>query len=165
MSNLNLLRAEDAPAYQALPQDSDHIIEQAINLLRQKLKEPGVALTSPEATKRYLALRIATQEREVFGCLWLDNQHRVLEDEPLFLGTIDGASVYPREVVKACLARNAAAVIFYHNHPSGICEPSSADQAITQKLKSSLQAVDVRVLDHVIIGGIHGYSFAEHGLL
>jgi DNA repair protein RadC len=165
MNDLNLLRAEDAPLYHALPQAGDPIIAQALHILRQMLKEPGAVLTSPDATKSYLALRIATQEREVFGCLWLDNQHRVLEDEPLFFGTIDGASVYPREVVKACLARNAAAVVFYHNHPSGLCEPSQADQAITQKLKASLQAVDVRVLDHVIIGGIQSYSFAEHGLL
>jgi DNA repair protein RadC len=165
MNHFNLLRSEDALTYAASPQDHDSIIEQAITLLRLKLKAPGVSLTSPEATKRYLALRIAAQEREVFGCLWLNNQHQLIEDEVLFVGTIDGAPVYPREIVKACLARNAAAVLFYHNHPSGICEPSQADQSITQKLKISLQAIEVRVVDHIIIGGVEGYSFAEHGLL
>jgi DNA repair protein RadC len=103
---------------------------------------------------------------EVFGCLWLDNQHRVLEFEELFHGTIDGASVYPREVVRAALRLNAAAVIFAHNHPSGVAEPSEADRMITQRLKQALNLIDIRVLDHFIVGdGDQAYSFAEHGLL
>ena len=101
----------------------------------------------------------------MFACLFLDNQHRVILLEELFRGTIDGASVYPREVVKQALYHNAAAVIFAHNHPSGISEPSQADKHITEKLKQALSLFDIRVLDHFIIGDGQPYSFAEHGLL
>jgi DNA repair protein RadC len=101
----------------------------------------------------------------VFACLFLDNQHHILEFEELFRGTIDSASVYPREVIKKALAHNAAAVIFAHNHPSGISEPSQADKLITDKLKQALALIDIRVLDHFIIGDGMPYSFAENGLL
>ena len=101
----------------------------------------------------------------MFACLYLDNQHRLIEYKELFRGTIDGASVYPREVVKLCLQLNAAAVIFAHNHPSGINEPSQADRQITDKLKQALALVDIRVLDHFIIGDGEPFSFAEHGLM
>ncbi|MBT3710912.1 MAG: DNA repair protein RadC, partial [Gammaproteobacteria bacterium] len=103
--------------------------------------------------------------REVFACLYMDNQHRLIKYEELFFGTIDGASVHPREVGKHALKHNAAAVIFAHNHPSGVAEPSQADQRITDRLKSALLLVDVRVLDHMIVGDREVLSFAENGLL
>jgi len=125
----------------------------------------GSVLTSPEATRAYLSSQLRSYSYEVFACLFLDNQHRVIEFEEMFRGTIDSASVYPREVAKKVLSYNAAAVIFAHNHPSGINEPSQADKQITDKLKQSLALFDVRVLDHFIIGDGKPYSFAEHGLL
>ena len=125
----------------------------------------GDVLTSPEATRAYLSNQLRNYPYEVFACLFLDNQHHILEFEELFRGTIDGASVYPREVVKKALDHNAAAVIFAHNHPSGISEPSQADKLITNKLKQALDLLDIRVLDHFIIGDGMPYSFAEHGLL
>ena len=125
----------------------------------------GSALTSPEITRAYLSAQLRGYSYEVFACLFLDNQHRVIKLDELFRGTIDGASVYPREVVKQALYHNAAAVIFAHNHPSGITEPSPADKQITEKLKQALSLFDIRVLDHFIIGDGEPYSFAEHGLL
>ena len=125
----------------------------------------GSALTSPEITRAYLSAQLRGYSYEVFACLFLDNQHRVIKLDELFRGTIDGASVYPREVVKQALYHNAAAVIFAHNHPSGITEPSSADKHITEKLKQALSLFDIRVLDHFIIGDGEPYSFAEHGYL
>ncbi|NOX42705.1 MAG: hypothetical protein GXP19_03095, partial [Gammaproteobacteria bacterium] len=104
-------------------------------------------------------------EHEVFGCLYLDNRHSVIRFEALFRGTIDGASVHTREVVKQALKYNAAAVIFTHNHPSGIAEPSSADEALTRRLIDALKLVDIRVLDHIIVGNGCSFSFAERGLL
>jgi len=101
----------------------------------------------------------------VFGCLWLNNRHNVIRVNPLFRGTIDAAAVYPREVVKEALQVNAASVIFYHNHPSGDPEPSSADRALTDRLKTALATVDIRVLDHIVIGGNKTVSFAERGLI
>ena len=125
----------------------------------------GDILTSPEATRAYLSNQLRHYSHEVFACLFLDNQHHIIKFEKLFRGTIDGASVYPREVVKKALEHNAAAVIFAHNHPSGISEPSQADKLITDKLKQALSLMDIRVLDHFIIGDGVPYSFAEHGLL
>jgi DNA repair protein RadC len=125
----------------------------------------GSALTSPEITRAYLSAQLRGYSYEVFACLFLDNQHRVIKLDELFRGTIDGASVYPREVVKQALYHNAAAVIFAHNHPSGITEPSPADKQITEKLKQALSLFDIRVLDHFIIGDGEPYSFAEHGCL
>lgn len=122
-------------------------------------------LTSPEATRDYLKLRLHRSPHEVFACLFLDNRHRVISYDELFHGTIDGASVHPRVVVQRVLATNAAAVIFAHNHPSGVAEPSQADLRITQRLKEALSLIDVRVLDHVIIGDGEGTSLAERGLL
>ena len=107
----------------------------------------------------------ANYEHEVFVCMFLDNQHHILACEELFQGTIDSASVYPREVVKRALQLNAAAVIFVHNHPSGIPTPSQADKLITDKLEKALGLLDIRVLDHFIIGGAEQYSFADHGLI
>ncbi len=127
--------------------------------------ERGEAVTDPGSTRRFLRSRLGPYQREVFACMFLDNQHRLITYEELFFGTIDGASVHPREVVKRALETNAAAVIFAHNHPSGVAEPSSADQRITGKLMSALRLIDVRVLDHMIVGESGVTSFAERGLL
>ncbi len=125
----------------------------------------GEALQNPAQTCRFLKLKMRAYQHEVFACLYLDNQHRVIRFEELFRGTIDGASVYPREVVKQALANNAAAIILAHNHPSGIAEPSQADIRITDKLKAALLLVDIRVLDHLVIGDSTVTSFAEMGML
>lgn len=122
-------------------------------------------LTSPEATRQYLSFRMAMLEHEVFAVLFLDNRHRVIRYEEMFRGTIDGSSVHPREVVKYALRCNAAALIFAHNHPSGIAEPSQADLRITQRLKEALDLIDIRVLDHIIVGGSTQTSLAERGLM
>lgn len=127
--------------------------------------ERGEAITDPAMTRRFLKYKLGRYRREVFACMFLDNQHRLIIYEELFFGTIDGASVHPREVVRRALETNAAAVIFAHNHPSGIAEPSQADQRITDRLKSSLMLIDVRVLDHMIVGEGEVMSFAERGLL
>jgi len=125
----------------------------------------GNALENPEATRRYVSARLRDYPHEVFACLFLDNRHRVIAFEELFQGTINGASVHPREVVKKALAHNAAAVILAHNHPSGVAEPSQADRHITQQLVDALGLVEVRVLDHLVIGDGDAVSFAERGLL
>jgi len=132
--------------------------------LREELTGRDV-LTSPNATRDYLKLRLRGLSHEVFACLFLDNRHRVIEYQELFRGTIDGASVHPREVVKEAIRWNAAAVIFAHNHPSGVAEPSQADLRITKRLKDALELIDVRVLDHIIVGEQDGTSFAERGLI
>lgn len=124
-----------------------------------------VALSSPEQTRLFLKAQLRPYQHEVFACLFLDNRHRVICFEEMFGGTIDGASVYPREVVKRALHHNAAAVIFAHNHPSGVAEPSPADRAITRRLREALTLVDVRVLDHFVVGDQEVISFAERGLL
>jgi DNA repair protein RadC len=124
------------------------------------------ALSSPQAVRDWLRLQLAAQTREVFVALWLDSQNRLLASEELFHGTLTQTSVYPREVVKSALAHNAAAVILAHNHPSGIAEPSRADEQLTNALKQALALVDVRVLDHFIVAGTsQPLSFAERGLL
>lgn len=125
----------------------------------------GVSCNSPAVVKEFLVHRFAGLDHEVFVGLMLDSQHRVIEVVDLASGTIDAATVYPREVVKAVLRYNAAAVIFAHNHPSGVPEPSAADRNLTERLKAALQCIDVRVLDHFVIGGTHSASFAERGWL
>lgn len=125
----------------------------------------GDALTDAVTTQHYLQQRLRAYRYEVFACLFLDNKHRMIAFEELFRGTIDSANVYPREVVQQALSHNAAAVIFAHNHPSGVAEPSQADYAITERLKSALNTVDIRVLDHIIIGDGETISFAETGRL
>lgn len=142
----------------------DQIIAQALEILTSRMIN-GNTLSSPAETTNFLKLQLAGNEHELFCVLYLDNQHKVLAFEEMFRGTIDGAAVYPREIVKAVLAHNAAAVIFAHNHPSGVAEPSSADRRITERLVSALSLIDVRVLDHIIIGGSDHCSFAEQGLL
>jgi DNA repair protein RadC len=141
----------------------EEIIEAALDEMRRRFCR-GTTISSPEETKSFLQLKLGHLEHEVFAVLWLDNRHRVLAFDELFRGTIDGASVHPREVVKMALKHNSAAAIFAHNHPSGVAEPSQADQRITQRLKDSLALVEVRVLDHVIVGE-NSCSMAERGLL
>lgn len=132
--------------------------------LDEKLKESS-ALTSPGAVRDYLRLSLGRREHEVFVCLWLDARHKVIAFEEAFHGTLTQTSVYPREIVKAALARNAAAVIFAHNHPSGAAQPSQADELLTRNLKEALALVEVKVLDHFIVAGNQAISFAERGLL
>jgi len=139
-----------------------------IELARRSLHEglaAGSALTSPGAVRDYLRLTLAARDREVFVVLFLDAQHRVKSVAELFQGSLTQTSVYPREVVKAALAANAAAVIFAHNHPSGVAQPSQADELLTRQLKEALSLVEVRVLDHFIVAGNQTLSFAERGLL
>lgn len=126
-------------------------------------REP--VLPNPKAVREYLAVHYAQQEREVFACLFLDNRHRLISVEEMFLGTVDGATVHPREVVKRALKLNAAAVILAHNHPSGVAEPSQADELITARIRDALALVDIRTLDHLIVGGNTVVSFVERGLL
>jgi DNA repair protein RadC len=146
--------------------NDDAIIESALKILETRISysSDSIPMTSPQASKDFVKLKLATYEHEVFACLMLDNRNRVIAFRELFRGTIDGASVYPREVVKQALADNAAAVIFAHNHPSGATEPSQADIAITERLKKALALIDVRVLDHLIVGD-EVTSFAERGIL
>jgi DNA repair protein RadC len=144
------------------------ILQAALELARrhyQELMHCGPALANPRATREFLRMRLRDLPHEVFCCVYLDNRHRVIGFEELFRGTIDGASVHPREVVKQALARNAAAVILAHNHPSGVAEPSQADEFITRRLKDALGLVDIRVLDHLIVGDSGCESLAERGLL
>ncbi|MGL4830942.1 MAG: RadC family protein [Vibrio sp.] len=138
------------------------VLEMTQRYLGETLKR-GEALTSPQQTKLYLSCILRDRQREAFYILFLDNQHRVIRDEILFEGTIDAASVYPREVVKRALHHNAAAVILAHNHPSGVAEPSQADRRITDRLRDALSLVEIRVLDHFVVGDGEVVSFAERG--
>ena len=143
-------------------------LKASVELTRRLLREEvthGSALTSPEAVRDYLRLTLASLPHEAFVVLFLDSQHRLLAADELFRGTLAQTSVYPREVVKAALSRNAAAVIFAHNHPSGVAEPSRADELLTQALKQALSLVDIRTLDHFVVAGHRVVSFAERGLL
>ncbi|EGR1859759.1 JAB domain-containing protein [Vibrio cholerae] len=138
------------------------VLEMTQRYLAETLKR-GDALTSPQQTKLYLSSVLRDRQREAFYILFLDNQHRVIRDEILFEGTIDAASVYPREVVKRALHHNAAAVILAHNHPSGVAEPSQADRRITDRLRDALGLVEIRMLDHFVVGDGEVVSFAERG--
>jgi DNA repair protein RadC len=152
----------DDPAPQAC--NEDEIVSRALRVLDRRLRS-GSALTSPSAVRDYLTLLLSHREHEVFVTLFLDAQHRVISSEELFRGTLTQTSVYPREVVKAALKANAAAVILAHNHPSGVAQPSAADELITRQLKDALALVDVKVLDHFVVAGGSALSFAERGLL
>ena len=143
----------------------DALIDAALSVLREKLTRPGAVLSSPAAVRDYLRLNLAILEHEVFWCVFLDAQHRVIASREMFRGTLTQTSVYPREVVKAALQANAAAVIFAHNHPSGIATPSQADEALTRNLQQALALVDVKTLDHFVVAGDQTLSFAERGLL
>ena len=139
------------------------ILQQAAFIIEERFQRQD-SYTSPESVMSYLQCQLAHEEREVFALMLLDNQHRLIRYLPMFYGTIDSASVYPREVVKAALQANAAAVILAHNHPSGVSEPSTSDQTITDKLVKALNLIDVRVLDHIVVGSTC-CSFAQRGLL
>ncbi len=141
-------------------------IYRAMDILETHLKQAtGVAFNSPRAVRNLLALKLAHEESEQFLVLFLDTQHRLIAADTMFYGTLGQTSVYPREVIKRALHHNAAAVIFAHNHPSGVAEPSQSDRMLTDALKQALSLVDVRVLDHFIIAGSDALSFAEKGLL
>lgn len=140
------------------------VVQQALAWLEGQVQR-GDALTAPDAVRSYLRLRLGPRPHEVFAVVFLDARNQVIDIQELFRGTLTQASVYPREVVIEALARNAAAVILAHNHPSGLAEPSRADQALTHTLQQALALVDVRVLDHFIVTRSKAFSFAEHGLM
>ncbi len=141
------------------------VIDAALSILGRYLRQPGKALEQPAAVKEYLQLAIGSESREVFGVLYLDNQHQLIAFENHFLGTLSQTSVYPREVLRAALRHNAAAVILSHNHPSGSTNPSNADMVLTEAIRTALVHVDVRLLDHVIVAPGEALSMAECGLL
>ena len=149
---------------QELPVSEAEILTWAEAILRARFARANY-LTSPALVRDYLRLNLGTEEREVFGVILLDSQHGVLRFERLFYGTIDSASVYPREIVKLALQHNAAAVVLAHNHPSGNPEPSEADIKLTQRVQQALQTVDIRLLDHLIVSGTHSVSLAERALI
>ena len=144
--------------------DDQEILARALAILEGQLRD-SPCFTSPGAVRDYLRVQLGPREHEVFACIWLDAQHRVLDYQELFRGTLTQTSVYPREVVKEALKRNSAAVIFAHNHPSGVAQPSHADELLTRTLKEALALVEVKVLDHFIVAGNQCLSFAERGLI
>jgi DNA repair protein RadC len=146
-------------------QADDRLIADAIVVLEQRARYGTQEFTSPQATKDYFRLRLGGLEHEVFAVVYLDSQHRLIECEELFRGTLTQTSVYPREVIKSALRLNAASVVFAHNHPSGVTLPSRADEHLTTTLKQALALVDVRVLDHVVVSATEATSFSERGLL
>ena len=150
-SNLNIVN--EAEAY-----------ELAISVLEAKFKSSNF-ITSSEATKQYLVTQLAHEEREVFCCIYLNNQNQVISFEKVFYGTVNSCAVYPREIAKQALLCNASATIFAHNHPSRTLEASVADKVITKRLKDALALLDIKVLDHIVVGGINTTSFAEQGLI
>ncbi|WP_372779400.1 JAB domain-containing protein [Litorivivens sp.] len=150
--------------YPQISPEQQATIQEAIGILESTLRA-GDAFTSAVETKKFCRLKLGTARDEYFGCLFLDNQHRLLSFERLFRGTVAGAAVYPRVVVRRSLELNAAAVILTHNHPSGVTEPSKADNAMTSRLIHALGLIDVRVLDHVIVSAEGELSMAEQGLL
>ena len=143
----------------------EEVISMAIGIINHRFGLKRASLNSPSLVKDYLRLTLTDKEHEVFACVFLDAQNRVIAVDELFRGTLTQTSVYPREVVKAALHHNCAAVILAHNHPSGVAEPSHADQLLTANLKQTLALVDVKVLDHFIIAADQTLSFAERGLL
>lgn len=157
---MNQARSEDPPAYGA----DDALIERALALLRKR-HAPGAYINSPKAMETFLTLAYSGSEAEVFSVVFLTSQLTIIEHVEMFSGTLDKTSVFPREVVKAALRLNAGAVIFCHNHPSGNAEPSRNDENLTQTLKVALGLIDVRTLDHIVVGGGRCVSFAERGLL
>jgi DNA repair protein RadC len=147
-----------------VPASSEAILVAARQVLAHRVRR-GASLQSPQKAGEYLTMRLGHLDYEVFGLILLDKRHRVIECVDLFRGTIDGASVYPREIVKLALQKSAAACIVYHNHPSGVADQSQADELITTRVKEALALIDVRLVDHCIVGGNQVMSFAEKGLL
>lgn len=150
--------------FQSDREHEDQVLREAADILQRRLERQG-SLASPRDTEAFLKVRLGGRVAEAFAVVWLDNRHRVIAFEEMFHGTLDGASVHPREVVRAALQHNAAAVILAHNHPSGVAEPSAADRNITRQLRDALQLVGVRVLDHVVVGGEEATSMAARGLI
>jgi DNA repair protein RadC len=141
------------------------VVAFATELLRVEMARHSYNLNAPRLVMDYLRMKLAGSRREIFGVVFLNAQHQVIADEEMFIGTLTQTSVYPREVVSAALRNNAAALLLYHNHPSDVTEPSRADELLTQTLKSSLQLIDVKVLDHIVVGTTKCVSFAERGLI
>lgn len=163
-----MLEASDLESVKGLGPAKRAQFAAAIELARRSLQEKlkaSAALTSPQAVRDYLRLRLAARKEEVFLCIWLDAQHKAIDVQQAFTGTLTQTSVYPREIVKAALRYNAAAVIFAHNHPSGVAQPSQSDELLTRNLRDALALVEVKVLDHFIVAGHQAISFAERGLL
>lgn len=148
-----------------LPIHERNVVDSALAILGKYLSKPGVSLKDPDAVRKFLQLHLGMRQTEAFAVLYLDNQHRVIAFEKPFSGTLTHTSVYPREIARAAMTHNAAAVILAHNHPSGASRPSASDQAITRTLQSALDLVEVRVLDHFIVAGREVASMAEMGLL
>lgn len=159
---MTLYIKDSAGSYQ--PAETSVVVREALRLT-QKAIRTGHVFANPRATREFLMTRMANLEHEIFAVVYVNTRHRFIAFEEMFRGTIDGASVHPREVVKSALRHNAAAVIFAHNHPSGDPTPSEADEFITRRLKEALALVDIRVLDHLVIGADYCESFAERGLL
>ena len=143
----------------------DEIIARALKILGRRMRSAGALMDAPQVVRDWLRLRVGGKPHEEFGCIWLNARHEVIEAGELFRGTLTQTSVYPREVVKEALRHNAAAVIFYHNHPSSAAEPSTADEFLTRNLKDALAMVDTKVLDHFVVTATAMTSFAERGLL
>ena len=158
---------QDIPsnAYDIFTDEEYATIVKAHGIIKQQYLRKSTVLSSPELTRKFLSLHLAHEQFEVFGVLWLDNRHKVLETVNLFNGTTDGAAVYPRVVATSALRHRASACILFHNHPSGNPEPSQADISLTKRLKDCLELIDVRVLDHIVVGGNESISLAERGLL
>ena len=143
----------------------DEVINKAIEILESRMTKTGITITCPDDTRKFLTLKLSELEHEVFAVMFLNNRHQLIKYEEMFRGTIDGASVYPREVAKRALQLNAAALIVAHNHPSGVPEPSKSDEQITHRLKDALGMLQIRLLDHVIVGGVDTVSMADMGII
>jgi DNA repair protein RadC len=159
-----LVKAHDNKYLLSEPVTTKQMYQLMLSLLEQEYFRTD-QLTSPQKTIQYLQVKLAKYEQEVFCCIYLDTQHHVIGFEELFTGTLDSCSVYPRQIVKQCMLNNAAAVLFCHNHPSGDPSPSNADKVLTKRLQEALALIDIRVLDHIVIGGATSTSFAERGLI
>ena len=158
-------QAAQAPAVIMSTQHEQAVIMAALAIVEARLKAVTLTVNSPEPVKNFLKLQLGALEREVFGVMFLNAQHRMIAFEIMFQGTLTQTSVYPREVARKALEHNAACVVLAHNHPSGVVEPSPADKMLTSTLERALSLVDVKVLDHIIVGGVDAFSFAEGGLM
>lgn len=164
MSALKSILIQDREFGTVRKATADEIIHAALTCMASRMRR-GASLEVPQAVRNYLILRFGALQHEIFSVIYLDSRHRVIDCQDLFRGTVDGAIVHPREVVKEALRRNAAACILAHNHPSGVAEPSAADELITRKIRDALALVDIRVVDHVVVAAGGSVSFAERGLL
>jgi len=142
--------------------EEQSIVADALRILEKQLKR-GRAITSPEYAMKFCRLQLGGLQRETFAVIYLDTRHRLIYFDALFAGTVDGATVYPREIVRGCIEHNASAVMLAHNHPSGVCEPSAADEALTKRIKTALALIDVRVLDHIVVSPSGALSLSELG--